>query len=81
MQIQRAQSLEQLIDKKKKSQPQEKKNKKNKLKIEKLRDSNFELKKTQNEPVIEMQKAQSFEQPSDNFLKSKMQNKNMKLVN
>ena len=40
-----------------------------------MRDSNFELKKTQNEPVIEMQKAQSFEQPSDNFLKSKMQNK------
>ena len=73
IQIQRdEQNMDQLKDKKKKLS--DKKNKKDKLKIESLRDSNFEIKKTQTEPVIEMQKAQSFEQPREHSKKSKTKN-------
>ena len=63
MLIQRAQSIEQPRDKSK-SNVLPKKNKKI-LKIEKLKNSNFELKKVQTGTVIEMQKAQSFEQPRE----------------
>ena len=52
-------------------------NKSNKYKIQKLKNSNFELKKTPMGQVIEMQKAQSFEQPRDfNYISTKPKNKN-----
>ena len=55
------------------------KNKNNKYKIQKLQNSNFELKKTPIGPVIEMQKAQSFEQPRDfNYISIKPKNRNKK---
>lgn len=65
MLIQRAQSIEQTRDKKRMPQISQKKRKIFKLKIEKLKNSNFELKKTETEPLIQIQKAQSFIQPSD----------------
>ena len=61
MQIQRAQSIEQ----QKMRNTSQISQKKNKLKIEKLKKSNFQLKNTETRPLIQMQKAQSFEQPRD----------------
>ena len=76
MQIQRAQSIEQPRDIKTKSQIGLKNNSKNQLKIEKLKNSNFELPKTHTGPIIQMQKAQSFEQPRDiKFNKNKEKEK------
>ena len=69
MKIQRAQNIEQPNDMKTKSQIV---SKKNTLKIEKLKNSNFELPKTPTGTLIQMQKAQSFEQPSEvSFNKNK----------
>ena len=69
MKIQRTQSIEQPRDIKTKSLIV---SKKNILKIEKLKNSNFELPKTPTGTLIQMQKAQSFEQPSEvNFNKNR----------
>ena len=77
MQIQRTQSIEQPREYKIKSQIL--KFNKIKLKIQKLKNSNFELKKTQIVPVIEIQKAQNFEQPREyNYIISKSKNQIIK---
>ena len=77
MKKRKAQSIEQVKDKKRLSYiPHQKKI--FKLKIEKIKNSNFELKKTEVIPIIQMQKAQSFEQPRDFNFKPKNKNKNLK---
>ena len=85
MKIQRAQSIEQPRIRANHSQNYPKKNKKE-LKIQQIRNSNIELKKNvpkvQNAPVIpviEIQKAQSFEQPRDyDYIMVKPKNKKQK---
>lgn len=76
MQIQRAQSIEQQRIKNTSQINQ----KKNRLKIEKLKNSNFQLKNTETRPLIQMQKAQSFEQPRDFEYKPKNKKKNLKCL-
>ena len=75
MQIQRAQSIEQQRIKNTSQINQ----KKNRLIIEKLKNSNFQLKNTETRPLIQMQKAQSFEQPRDFEYKPKNKKKKFEM--